>query len=376
MKSDQMTTSLLVTFPLPDATTQEMETDSTLVAASLEGDGAAFARLVERYRPRVRAVAFAILGEREEAEDVAQEALLRAYLGLATLRHPDRFASWITAVAANLARMRLRRPRVETLPLDRLADGQTDRPEGTGRELRGALETLTPATRAMLAMHYVHGLSCAEIADLLGTTSGAVRVRLHRARNQLRTLLIPTREETKMIETVLEDVYVRVAPGEERLADERLRIVVLREREGGRRLPIWIGPAEGDALTLRLRDESFARPLTPDLTASLLEAVGARVERIVVTRLEDKTFYSLVAVSAAGDTREVDARPSDALNLATRTGAPIFVDEAVLDAAGIVAEDIPSVLERELEIRSEHDVPPGEWRPNTLALVTSFWPGR
>lgn len=282
----------------------------------------------------MRALAFALLGEREEAEDVVQETLLRAYLGLGTLRDRERFGSWLGSIAVNLARMRRRRPRPETLPLFELAAPAADEAE---TRVGDALAALPPAMRDLLLMHYVEGVSCAEIADRLGCSAGAVRVRLHRARERLRQLLptLAPGKETEMIEAMLEDVYVRVVADEPpRLAEERMRIMILREKDGARRVPIWIGPAEGDALTLLLRGESLPRPLTIDLSFALLAALGASIERVVVSRLEERTFYAVVAVRAGGKTHEVDARPSDALNLAVRTGAPIFVDAAVVDQAG------------------------------------------
>jgi RNA polymerase sigma factor (sigma-70 family) len=352
--------------------------DATLVASALAGDGAAFADLVGRHLPRLRALAFAVLGEREEAEDVVQETLLRAYLGLATLREPERFGSWLGTIAVNLARMRRRRPRRETMPLEELAAPALDEVEtGVG----AALAALPREARELLLMHYVEGLSCAEIADRLSLSSGAVRVRLHRARERLRGLLptLATGREMEMIEVLLEDVYVRVVAEEPpRLAEERLRIVMLREKQGLRRLPIWIGPGEGDALTLLLRGESPPRPLTIDLTVALLSAVGAGVERVVVSRIEDRTFFAVVAVRAGGEMHELDARPSDALNLAARTGAPIFVDDSVLDESGLVGEDAVGVLESEAERVEGYEVPAGKWRPHSTELVTLSWspPGK
>ena len=181
-----------------------------------------------------------------------------------------------------------------------------------------------------------------------------------------------------MIELVLDDVWVRVAPdAPTRLAGEH-RIALLREQDGDRVLPIWIGPPEGDALTLHLRGGTLRRPLTPDLTARLLEAAGARVERVVVTRLEDNTFYAVVAVAARGEVREVDARPSDALNLALRAGAPVFADGAVLEQAGLSGDDLGELLDRECERVAEtglvERLPPGEWQPHSIELVTAYRP--
>jgi RNA polymerase sigma-70 factor, ECF subfamily len=198
--------------------------DALLVAAVLEGDSAAFAGLVERHRARLRALAFAVLGEREETEDVVQETLLRAYLGLDTLRDHDRFGSWLGSIAVNLARMRRRQPRRETLPLYERTIAAADEPETT---VGDALAALPREARELLLMHYVEGVHCAEMAERLGCSAGAVRVRLHRARERLRQLL-PTLvpgKETVMIEVALEDVYVRV------VAEEPLRLAdVVRSR--------------------------------------------------------------------------------------------------------------------------------------------------
>src|SRR5207244_3377363 len=148
----------------------------------------------------------------------------------------------------------------------------------------------------------------------------------------------------------LEDVVVRVLENDvpegepPRLASKQLHVVVLRERDGERRLAIWVGAFEGDALALHLGGESMPRPLTADLMARLLEATGGRVDHVRVSSLRDKTFYAVVAVGVGDRLDELDARPSDAFNLAARVGAPIFVDEHVLDHAGL----LPDALESEL----------------------------
>lgn len=327
--------------------------DSRLVTAALGGDHAAFAALIERHQERVRALARAMLGDREEAEDVTQEALLRAYLGLAELRDPARFGAWLSGIAANVARMRLRERR-RAGPAH-AADGEEPELE----EVQAALASLPASTRELVLMRYVDGLSSAEIGAALGRSPGAVRVRLHRARAQLRQHL--TRREMGMVEASLEDVLVRVHDEE---LTSRLRIVLLKEKEGERVLPIWVGAAEGDALAWHLGGEAPLRPLSADLTARLLEAVNAHVERVTIGSLREKTFYA--TVSLAG--REVDARPSDALNLAVRVGAPIFVDEEVMDACGLASSD-----ELEADAARDFELPAGEWRSLSPEILRSLW---
>ncbi|MGH2541572.1 MAG: bifunctional nuclease family protein [Ardenticatenaceae bacterium] len=116
------------------------------------------------------------------------------------------------------------------------------------------------------------------------------------------------------------------------------RIVVLREEDGDRHVPIWVGPFEAEALTLSLRGANVPRPLTHDLLKNLVEALGASVSHIVINALRDEIFYATVMLDLDGKEIEVDARPSDAINLAVRASVAIFVDEQVLDEAGVVPE--------------------------------------
>lgn len=117
------------------------------------------------------------------------------------------------------------------------------------------------------------------------------------------------------------------------------RVVILREKESDRYLPIWIGPAEADAIAVRLQDVSVARPLTHDLLRNLIEQLGARVAYIVVSDLSNDTFFARIVLDVNGETMEVDSRPSDAIALAVRVEAPIFAEDDVLDRAGVVLDD-------------------------------------
>lgn len=116
------------------------------------------------------------------------------------------------------------------------------------------------------------------------------------------------------------------------------RVVLLKELGTERYLPIWIGPYEAEALSIELQQVTVARPLTHDLLRNVIEAMGGVVQYIVVSELRDDTFYARIVISLNGRTIEVDARPSDAMNLAVRTQAPIYVAEEVMEAAGVVPE--------------------------------------
>ncbi len=116
------------------------------------------------------------------------------------------------------------------------------------------------------------------------------------------------------------------------------RIVVLREEDGERHVPIWVGPNEAEALSINLRGTEVPRPLTHDLLKNLVEALDATVSHILISELRDEVFYATIVMALDGRVVEVDARPSDAINLAVRTNAAIFVSELVLDTAGVMPE--------------------------------------
>jgi len=114
------------------------------------------------------------------------------------------------------------------------------------------------------------------------------------------------------------------------------RVVILKEKDGERYLPIWIGPAEADSIAIKLQDVQVPRPMTHDLLRSAIEALGARVNSILVNELRNDTFYARILLIVDGKDLEIDSRPSDAIALAVRVEVPIFADESVLDKAGIL----------------------------------------
>lgn len=119
------------------------------------------------------------------------------------------------------------------------------------------------------------------------------------------------------------------------------RVVILKEKDRERFLPIWIGHFEADAINLELQNVPHKRPFTHDLLKSIIVDMGGNIERIVVTELRrpEDIFYANITVQIDGRHIEVDARPSDAIALAVRARAPIFVDQSVMEAAGVVPEE-------------------------------------
>jgi len=116
-------------------------------------------------------------------------------------------------------------------------------------------------------------------------------------------------------------------------------IVLLKEADGHRYLPIWVGAVEATAIAFALQGIQTPRPMTHDLLRDILEETDVTVERVLINELVDQTFFALIRLNTAGDSKEVSSRPSDAIALAVRVNVPIFADEDVLEQAGIELRD-------------------------------------
>ncbi len=134
-----------------------------------------------------------------------------------------------------------------------------------------------------------------------------------------------------MIEVVIASIRVSLM--------SQNRIVELREEGGDRILPIWIGPFEAESITLQLQGVDVPRPLTHDLLKSVIESLGGEVLHILISGLEKSTYFARIVLDVDGDTVEIDSRPSDAIALAVRVNAPIYVTEEVMDQAGLRPEE-------------------------------------
>ncbi|UCE01158.1 MAG: bifunctional nuclease family protein [Chloroflexota bacterium] len=134
-----------------------------------------------------------------------------------------------------------------------------------------------------------------------------------------------------MVEVVIDSIRVSLM--------SQQRIVILREVDNERYLPIWIGTPEADSITLALQEVEVSRPLTHDLLKNIFTSLDAQVVRVEVIALRDDTFYGNIVAELNGRTVNIDSRPSDALALAVRTHVPIMVTRSVMDSAGIIPEE-------------------------------------
>ena len=158
------------------------------------------------------------------------------------------------------------------------------------------------------------------------------------------------------------------------------RVVILKEKDADRYLPIWIGPSEADAIAVKLQDVSVPRPLTHDLLGNVIDAMGGVVKRIVVNDLQNDTFYAKIILefgdNSNGSSKEVDSRPSDAIALAVRTNVPIFVEEPVLDKAGVqLDKETGKPLVEGTQDSNGEPKPPGEDELRRMSAFTEFVEG-
>lgn len=116
------------------------------------------------------------------------------------------------------------------------------------------------------------------------------------------------------------------------------RVVILKQKNSDRYLPIWIGPAEADAIAVRLQEVSVSRPLTHDLLHNVIGELGGAIDHVIVSGLDHDTFFAKISVTRSGETVQIDSRPSDALALAVRAKVPIYADDDVLERAGVQLE--------------------------------------
>jgi RNA polymerase sigma factor (sigma-70 family) len=318
--------------------------DATLVARALARDAAgrdAFDVLVRRHQPMLsRTVLRVVDGDEAVAADATQEAVLQALVGLRGLREPSAFGAWLTGIGLRIARrLAARREGDAGGALEALAAPAAFDPAEQAqraavvRRVRAAVAALPPGQRDAVFLFYLAGLSQAEAAECLGTAEGAIRTRLHKARGALREHLDSERN-TMPMEALPGDAPVPMRIADVRPSDDgrysATHVVLLQEIEGDRLLPIWIDTFEALALVATLESVELPRPGTYAFAAALLGAAGTKATGVRVSRLDADVFYAVVELEGGAS---LDARPSDALNLALLTGAPITVEATVLAAA-------------------------------------------
>ena len=319
--------------------------DSTLVAATQAGDNGAFAILFERHQPMLLTICRRMCGRSIQAEDVVQEAAIQALLSIDRLRKPERFGSWLAGIGLNICRLWLRKRPDDQWSLDALYGGrlmpepaaQVPGPDDVAEaadlayRVRRAVDDLPSGQRSAILLFYLAGMTYAETAATLGIKVGAVKTRLHKARRTLRRQLWHIWKEEFMATTAdshlveMRAINVQASPNQ--------RAVLLQEVGGPRTLQIWMGRYEIEAIAVHLEKIQLPRPMTYHFTASLLQATGWSLKEVRIPRVSEGVFYAVVVIDGPEGTAEIDARPSDAINLSLIAGSPILVEPRVIEAA-------------------------------------------
>lgn len=321
--------------------------DAALAAAARAGDREAFGALLRRHYPMVHGLCTRVLGDADAARDVVQEAAVTAMLALDRLRRDDRFAAWLAGIALNLCRRLLRERDWAAFSLDAIEPAREPADPSGGpaeiaetaevaRRVQEAVRRLPPGQRNAVELYYLAEFTQAETAERLGIAVGAVKTRLHKARASLGRSLADHRPERRTPMTTAPELIPMTIGGVRRRRDscppEVARhvnhVIMLDEAGGDRRMWIGVGRAEATALAITLNGAELPRPMTYQFAAALLTAAGARLREVRVTGLQGDVFIAQAVLSNGA---VVDARPSDALNLAALDGVPVRVAADILD---------------------------------------------
>ena len=338
-------------------------TDAELVQAARTGDAEAFGHLVRRYQGLIYGLAYHHVGNFADAQDIAQEAFVKAFRGIDRLQQPERFASWLKAIATNECKMALRGSR-QTVPLEQvelspsyasLAEQSWKRQQHQA-DIRRAVDSLPERSRLTVTLHYLSGLSHSEIGEFLDMPANAVAQQLHRARRQLKQVLMETIEEgytmNRLPEGFTEAVLARLTlyPIKQGVfmtadggGDTRGIIVAVGEGSEKAYITLWMRSDDlGDVClgTSPARTSETPKGRALDSALQVLEAFGIKLEQVVL-RLVDGRKCRAAAQFSQGDTQvSVDMRPSDAMGLAVRVQAVICAEDAVAQRGNVGEDDV------------------------------------
>jgi RNA polymerase sigma factor (sigma-70 family) len=366
----------------------EERTDASLVAMARCGDKLAFGELIERYQAMAQILTMRLVGNVDIAREMAQEAMLQAYLSLDHLRVDTRFKGWFYGIVLNVCRNYLREQKRPALSLEAtltglgssenyllsaLPDPQEELEERELRQLmREAVNLLLPKNRTVNFLFYYEQLSLQEIAGKLGISIVAVKSRLHQARKELRAWFItaypemqhavaPERKRKTLIPVTVVEV----------VQQDRSSVLVLWDKAGKRALPVWVGYWEGEAIASSLQSNAAPSILTFNFMANLLKASRSEVVEVRLESLKEDTLYAVTRVRHGNTVQEVEARPSDALALAVHSKSAVYVAEDVMERAGV---DLPAENEKAAQQDLDKIVSKLKDRPTGLTTMGSTYP--
>lgn len=339
-------------------------TDAQLVEQTRNGDNSAFGDLVRRYQGLIYGLAYHRLGSFADAQDIAQETFIKAFRSLDQLVEPERFAPWLKTIAANECKMLLRACRptapldeIESMPSHAARSAQDWQRTERHADIRRAVDSLPDRSRLMVTLHYLSGHSHEEIGKFLGVEPNAVAQHLHRARRQLKDILMREIEEgyemNKLRESFTEQVLGRItlypiAEGRIMISDGGgdVRGLIMAITDHGAEksyITLWTREADLNEITLgplphRTSENPKGRAL--DSALDLIKALGAQITRVVLHLVEARRCLARVHLRQCRKDFTLDMRPSDAIALAFRAKAPILAEQSVIDRGNVSEDDI------------------------------------
>ncbi|MGC1282561.1 MAG: bifunctional nuclease domain-containing protein [Streptosporangiaceae bacterium] len=342
--------------------------DGELVRLAQAGEPTAFRLLVERYLPVARARASRLCHDPGDVDDVVQESLLQAFLGLDRLRDPDRFAAWLSGIVLNVHRAMRRRPPLTLLAewpeqLHPVSAGDLPSADDLDRAeaLRKAVADLPAGQRRAVTMYYYADLPIGQIAD----SAGAAKASLHKARQRLREHITAQRPDLipasprRALMTAVRIAHAEPRPGD--LGDGRLAVnqvlVILADDAGHRAFPVWLNADDGGSLwrlvSPQAGDAALER-VPEQLTSRLLSAAGTTVTGVDIDELGPGITAARIGLAGPAGAQHVTARLADGLSLAAAAGCPVRVADSVMDELGVpvTSDDLLTLfLPREPERR-------------------------
>ena len=296
------------------------KSDAELIVLARGGDKNAFGHLARRYQSMAERIAMGMVANAFIAQELAQEAILQAYLSLDHLRDNGRFKSWLYGITLNVCRGYLRNQKIDFYSLEALIGGMSLNvttfsdvlldPEAIAEErelhrtILHAVNALSPRERAATLLFYYEQLSLREVAAILEISVVAVKGRLYKARKQLKEELLALfdekKEDTSLRQRRRRMIKVTVVDAV-RLLKQKISAVVLLDEASHRALGIWIGEAEATMIDMGLNQTALPRPMTMNFMASILKAAGATLEEVRIETLKDEIFFAIAKIRS-GDT--------------------------------------------------------------------------
>jgi len=361
-------------------------TDVDLVERALAGDKDAFGDLVRKHQGLVYGLAYHRVEDFADAQDIAEDVFVKVFRCLGQVENPERFGAWLRTITANECTTWLRRRQhvmsleeAEMLASHAALAAEKSRQREQRAEILQAVDSLPEKSRLMVTLHYLSGLSCREIGESIGMSANAVAQHLHRARQQLKEMMMAEIEEgyamNRLPESFTQEVLERVTLCpivEGKFVTSRGEGDVFGLMMGvGERgteeslITLWMRRDDLDGVVLGLtpgRSAQMPKGRAFESALQILDAFGIELKQVVLRLSDTGRCRASVDLKQGGTELTLDMRPSDALGLAVRVKAPIYAEEPVVQRGNVGEDDVPAPEEHmdsdafKTELGAQHQV--------------------